>query len=198
SAAACLGGDLRRPEDATVGGDGRILDVPPGVRRPSRESQGQILLLFIVARDAAVGGHFGLVVAGVAVKRKVAVLIGAPLPQLIRQNQIAAILELGFLHQSGVVAIGGVVAAAVVALHRVVPSAPIGHIGDIGGAGRGVEGVLPVLDVNRAVVLLPDPYRFNLGHQFVFTDGVHRRLVAVSLSALGFIVGRTHNNVIAD
>src|SRR5699024_11402978 len=82
SAAACLGGDLRRPEDATVGGDGRILDVPPGVRRPSRESQGQILLLFIVARDAAVGGHFGLVVAGVAVKRKVPVLIGAPLPQL--------------------------------------------------------------------------------------------------------------------
>src|SRR5699024_7341881 len=31
SAAACLGGDLGRPEDATVGGDGRILDVPPGV-----------------------------------------------------------------------------------------------------------------------------------------------------------------------
>src|SRR5699024_3081618 len=37
SATACLGGDLGRPEDATVGGDGRILDVPPGVRRPLRE-----------------------------------------------------------------------------------------------------------------------------------------------------------------
>src|SRR5699024_5793190 len=147
------------------------------------------------ARNAAVGGHFGLVVAGVAVKRKVAVLIGAPLPQLIRQNQIAAILELGFLHQSGVVAIGGVVAAAVVALHRVVPSAPIGHIGDIGGARRGIKGIVSVLDVNRAVALLLDLHSLDLGHPLVFADGVHGRLPAVLVIAAA---RHTHDDVIPD
>ena len=135
---------------------------------------------------------------GVTVKGKVAVLVGPPLPQLVRQDEVAAGLEFRFLDQAGVVAVGGVVPAAVGALHRVVPAAPIGHIGDIGGARRGIKGIVTVLDVDCAVALLPDLYRLDLGHPLVFADGVHGRLVAVSLSALGFIVGRTHNNVIAD
>ena len=132
---------------------------------------------------------------GVTVKGKVAVLVGTPLPQLVRQDEVGPGHELSLLDQSGVVAVGVVVPAAVVALHRVVPAAPIGHIGDIGGARRGVEGVLPVLDVDCAVALLPDLYRLDLGHPLVFADGVHGRLPAVLVVAAA---RHAHDDVVPD
>lgn len=62
-----------------------ILNVLPAAAAPSGEHQRQILLLGVIAGNAA-AVHLALVVAGVAIKGVVAIRIRAPLPQLITNN----------------------------------------------------------------------------------------------------------------
>src|SRR5699024_7262954 len=56
-------------------------------------------------------------------------------------------------------------------------------------------GVVTVLDVDRAVALLLDLHRLDLGHPLVFADGVHGRLVAVLVVAAA---RHAHDDVVPD
>ena len=146
---ACRSRYFSRPQNAFILAYSGILDIPPAVFFTGGKSQRQVLLLRVVCRDRACR-DLALVVAGIQVKGIISVSIFAPLHELIREDQIRAILELRALDKARFLATCRAVSTAIIALHSIVPAAPIGHRGDVGDARFGVKGGVR-LDVDRLV-----------------------------------------------
>ena len=124
--------------------------------------------------------------AGIQVKGIISVSIFAPLHELIREDQIRAILELRALDKARFLATCRAVSAAIIALHSIVPAAPIGHRGDVGDARFGVKGGVR-LDVDRLVGRAVDGDVRDAGNAFVFRQLVHAGNTAIRARACSLI-----------
>ena len=124
--------------------------------------------------------------AGIQVKSIISVSIFAPLHELIREDQIRAILELRALDKARFLATCRAVSAAIIALHSIVPAAPIGHRGDVGDACFGVKGGVR-LDVDRLVGCAADGDIRDTGNAFVFRQLVHAGNAAIRARACTLI-----------
>nr|DAI72110.1 MAG TPA: hypothetical protein [Caudoviricetes sp.] len=173
------------PLNVSAGGILDILPTPRGII--FRKRQRQAFLLDIILGDGS-AADLALVLADIAIKGEVLIGILAPLPQLVADDEVGAVHELDLLEQTGFLAVGGIVLAAVSALNVVVPTGEVRHSAQEGLVFHGIKRVGDI-DVHSGILAVGDSHRLNGGNADLGGNIVNIGHVAVS-RAIGISADR--------